>query len=140
MVEICGYVVILSPIAPQRRYIYYPPSGPSSALASPPLSRFPPIPAITLLLLPFIGVGLFLLRRNFQRGGVSRKVVAGLARKMAERGHYPAGGVGGGGGGGVGPIDQWMQRAPSQGMWSSVLARMLGGGLRAMELVGVLRR
>lgn len=71
-------------------------------------------------------------------------MVSGLARKMAERGHFPGGGVGasgGGGGGGVGggPIGQWMQRAPSQGMWSSLLARMLGGGIRGMELVEVLR-
>ncbi|CAM9141769.1 unnamed protein product, partial [Hapterophycus canaliculatus] len=100
--------------------------------------------AIALLLLPFIGIGLFLLRRNFQRGGVSRNLVAGLARKMAERG-----GVAGGGAGGFGPVAgaggaggggvPWMQRAPVEGMLSSLLARMLGGGIRGMELVGVLR-
>ncbi|CAN0299441.1 unnamed protein product, partial [Scytosiphon promiscuus] len=93
--------------------------------------------------LPFIGIGLFLLRRNFQRGGMSRNIVAGLARKMAERGG------GGGGAGGFGPMMgsggagkggvPWMQRAPAEGVLSSLLGRMLGGGIRGMELVGVLR-
>ncbi|CAN0244046.1 unnamed protein product, partial [Scytosiphon promiscuus] len=32
-----------------------------------------------------------------------------------------------------------MQRAPTEGMLSSLLGRMLGGGIRGMELVGVLR-
>lgn len=97
-------------------------------------------PAITLLLLPFVGLGLFLLRRNFQRGGISRGLVAGLARKMAERGGVSGGGgfgpMMGSGGGGVSS----MQGTPKEGALSSLLARMLGGGLRGMELVGVLRR
>lgn len=33
-----------------------------------------------------------------------------------------------------------MQRAPTEGMLSSLLGRMLGGGIRGIELVGVLRR
>ena len=63
---------------------------------------------------------------------------------MAERqSQHPAGGVGsgvGGGGGGLGPMGEWMHRAPTQGVMSSLLARMLGGGIRGMELVSVLRR
>eukprot|EP00904_Undaria_pinnatifida_P012785 jgi/Undpi1/8637/HiC_scaffold_25.g11102.m1 len=66
---------------------------------------------------------------------------------MAERqSQHPAGGVGsgvggggGGGGGGLGPMGEWMHRAPTQGVMSSLLARMLGGGIRGMELVSVLR-
>ncbi|CAM9913634.1 unnamed protein product, partial [Ectocarpus sp. 12 AP-2014] len=96
--------------------------------------------AITLLLLPFVGIGLFLLRRNFQRGGMSRNLVARLAQKMAERGgpHGGGGGLGGpmmGGGGGA----PRMQRAPTEGALSSLFAQMLGGGIRGMQLVGVLR-
>lgn len=105
-------------------------------------------PAIALLLLPVIGIALFLLRRNFQRGGMSRNVVAGLARKMAERGSGSGGGGGsaggfgpmaGGGGAGGGGVP-WMQRAPTEGVLWSLLGRMLGGRIRGMELVGVLRR
>ncbi|CAM9818536.1 unnamed protein product [Ectocarpus sp. 12 AP-2014] len=96
--------------------------------------------AITLLLLPFVGIGLFLLRRNFQRGGMSRNLVVRLAQKMAERGgpHGGGGGLGGpmmGGGGGA----PWMQRAPTEGALSSLFSQMLGGGIRGMQLVGVLR-
>lgn len=94
--------------------------------------------AITVILLPFVGLGLFLLRRNFQRGGVSRNLAAGLARKMAER----AGGAGGGGGGvsgGGGGGVPWMHQSPTEGALSSLLAIMLGG-MSGTELVSVLRR
>ncbi|CBJ32478.1 expressed unknown protein [Ectocarpus siliculosus] len=99
--------------------------------------------AITLLLLPFVGIGLFLLRRNFQRGGMSRNLVARLAQKMAERGGSHGGGLGGGGLGGPmmggGGGTPRMQRSPTEGALSSLFARMLGGGIRGMQLVGVLR-
>ncbi|CAM9934575.1 unnamed protein product, partial [Laminaria digitata] len=36
-------------------------------------------------------------------------------------------------------MGEWMQRAPTQGVMSSLLARMLGGGIRGMKLVSVLR-
>ncbi|CAM9635682.1 unnamed protein product [Ectocarpus fasciculatus] len=47
--------------------------------------------AITLLLLPFVGIGLFLLRRNFQRGGMSRNLVARFVQKMEERSGHRVG-------------------------------------------------
>lgn len=114
----------------------------------PKLSVFPPpyffcahvcTAAITLLLLPFVGIGLFLLRRNFQRGGISKNL-AGLARKMAEPAKGGGGNSGpmmGGGGGGVFPS---IQRSPTGGLLSSILTRMLGGGRRWMELLGAFRR
>lgn len=114
---------------------------------SSPFLLFACLPAVTLLLLPFLGLGFFLLRRNFQRGGISQVIAASMARKMAERsmrGGVPGTGVGGSSGGGgignVGPMGQWMQRAPTQGILSSVLSSMLGGGIRGMELLGVLQR
>lgn len=105
-------------------------------LAAPPTNHsLWHTPAITLLLLPFVWLGLFLLRRNFQRGGVSRNLAAGLARRMAKR----AGGLEGGGGG-VGGVP-WMQGgAPAEVSLFSRLAVMLGEGLKGMELLGALRR
>lgn len=101
----------------------------------PSLSTLPDTPpftsAITLLLLPFVGLALFLLRRNFQRGGVSRNLAAGLARRMAERGGGGVGGVGG---------DFGVQGTSTGGSLSSLLAAMLGSGLRGMELVAQMRR
>eukprot|EP00752_Nemacystus_decipiens_P006258 g5643.t1 len=91
--------------------------------------------AITLLLLPFVGIALFLLRRNFQRGGVSRNLAAGLARRMAERGGVAAGGDFGGVGGVPGA-----QQDPTGGGLSALLATMLGGGLSGLELVSAMRR
>ncbi|CAN0041688.1 unnamed protein product [Ascophyllum nodosum] len=90
--------------------------------------------AITLLLLPFIGLALYLLRRDFQRGGPSRGLAESVARRMAERADrgFPPGAVGG-------PMAHWMQRAPTEGLLSTVLSQTLGGGIRGMQLVGVLR-
>ncbi|CAN0272072.1 unnamed protein product [Pylaiella littoralis] len=103
--------------------------------------------ATILLLLPFVAIGLFLLRRNFQRGGISKNLAAELARKLAELGGVRSGGGGGGGnfgpmmggGGGGGAFPSSMQGTPTEGVLSSLLARMLGPGLRWIKLVGVLR-
>lgn len=34
---------------------------------------------------------------------------------------------------------QWMQRAPTEGFLSTMLSQMLGGGIRGMQLVNILR-
>lgn len=85
--------------------------------------------AVTLLLLPFVGLGLFLLRRNYQRGGRSRNLANGLARKMAER-------AGVSGGGGQFPS---LQKGP-EGVLSSLLSVMFKVGHRGMAHVEKLRR
>lgn len=132
---------LLAPIPPHQHSSPHRNPAPLPT-ASAPFTAFPTLAkAITLLLLPFVGIGLFLLRRNFQRGGMSRNLVAQLAQKMAGRGgpHGGGGGLGGpmmGEGGGA----PWTQRAPTEGALSSLFARMLGGGIRGMQLVGVLRR